>query len=61
MYIDGKLVDSTPLNLHQIHDSSERDLYIQGAINFLLENWDEPIDDQKLEPQFFIRGKSQFW
>jgi hypothetical protein len=54
MYIDGKLVDSIALNLGYIHNAKERQLYVQGAINDLMERWSDLIEDQKLQPEFYI-------
>ncbi len=60
MYINGKLVDSTVLSIRQIYDPAERELYIQGAVNHLLEEWNDLIEDQNLKPQFFIKGQFSF-
>lgn len=55
MYINGKLIDSALLSVHQFDGSPERDLYIQGGVNELLERWDKLIQLHDAEPQFFIR------
>lgn len=55
MYIDNKLVDSLPLSAHKIIDSTERELYIQGAINHLKEIWDDLVEDQELKSHFYIK------
>ena len=60
MYINGKLVERVPLSLYRIHNATERELYIQGAVNELREKWSNLIKDQKLEPQFFIKGEFPF-
>jgi hypothetical protein len=60
MFIDGKLVDTLPLSVHKINDYKEQDAYIQGAVNALLEKWNDLLEDQGLEPQFFIKGEFGF-
>jgi hypothetical protein len=55
MYLNNKLVDSTPLSLSKINNVEERKLYIQGAVNHLLERWDGLIEDQHLKHDFFTR------
>lgn len=60
MYINGKWVDSTPLSLCKIGDPEERQLYIQGAANDLMEKWEDLLEDQELEVAFFIRGQFRF-
>lgn len=61
MYIGDELVDSTMLSINKINDMREREWYIQGAVNELLEKWHDEIEDQGWKPQFFIKihnGKS---
>lgn len=60
MFIDGKLVDSSLLSLHKMNNNRERDDYIQGAVNELLENWSDLIEDQNLKPEFFIKSERSF-
>jgi hypothetical protein len=60
MYIDGKLVDSIALNLGYIHNAEERQLYVQGAINDLLERWDALLEEQELQPEFYITHRNFF-
>lgn len=60
IFIEGKLVDTVLLSVHKISDYKERKAYIQGAVNELLEKWEDLLDDQGLEPQFFIRGVFNF-
>jgi hypothetical protein len=60
MYIGDRLVDSSVLSLTNLNDSQQREWYIQGAINELLEKWDHLIKDQNLEVEFFIQGQLRF-
>lgn len=60
MYLDGKLVDASVLNIHRLGDERERELYIQGAVNELLEKWEDLIEDQNLEPRFYIKSQFSF-
>lgn len=60
MFIEGKLVDSSVLSLHKISDERERDWYIQGAVKDLLEKWEDLVQDQNLNVQFFISGDFRF-
>ncbi|HVF81297.1 MAG TPA: hypothetical protein VM884_05165 [Flavisolibacter sp.] len=57
MYIGDKLVDSSVLSLTKISDVQEREWYIQGAINQLLEHWSDLIKDQDPKVEFFIKGQ----
>lgn len=58
MYLNNKLVDSLPLSLAKISNDNERMLYIQGAINHLLEIWEDSIKEQQSQPNFYIRTTS---
>lgn len=60
MYIDGKLADSAPLSLSKITNGEEKELYIRGAVNHLLEKWDDLIEDQNFDPKFCIKGQFSF-
>lgn len=60
MYIDGKLVDSCLLSVHKIHDSQQREAYIQGATKALMEKWEKSIEDQKIKPELFVKGTFPF-
>lgn len=60
MFIDGKLVDSSLLSIHMMNNYKERDDYIQGSVNELLERWSDLIEDQNLVPEFFIMSKFSF-
>ena len=57
MYISEKLVESLVLSRTEIADLKERELYVQGAINELLEKWGDIINDQHLKAAFFIKGE----
>lgn len=39
-YINGNLIDTYPLALHRLADDKERQAYLQGVINHLLEQWE---------------------
>lgn len=56
MYINSTLVHSSVLSLTNMTDLKEREWYIQGAINELLEAWSELIENQNLKAEFFIKG-----
>lgn len=60
MFLDGKLVESVLLSVHKINNYFERDAYIQGAVNALLEKWDDLLEDHDMEPQFYIKGEFSF-
>ena len=60
MYFDGKLVDSIALNFGYINNAEERQLYVQGAINDLLERWDALLEEQESQPEFYITNLSLF-
>jgi hypothetical protein len=60
MFIDGKLIENVPLSVHKIRDYKERDAYIQGAMNELLEKWSDLLEAKNLEPQFYINGEFPF-
>lgn len=54
MFVDGKLIDTALLSVHKIQDAKEQEYYIQGAVNDLLEKWEDWLKDQNAKPQFFI-------
>ena len=60
MFIEGKLIESVPLSVHKISDYKEREAYLQGAVNELLEKWSNLLEDPNLEPQFYIVGEFPF-
>jgi hypothetical protein len=60
MYIDGKLLDTSFLSIQKITNLEERNLYIQGAVNDLLEKWSDLLEDQNLQPQFFVKADSYY-
>ena len=60
MYLDGKLVDASTLAIRRLGDERERELYIQGAVNELLEKWGDLIQDQNVAPQFYIKSQFSF-
>lgn len=43
LYVNNTLVDSTPLSLHHLNNEAERQAYIRGAINHLLELWEDDL------------------
>lgn len=55
MFIGDKLIEAVPLSVNKISDMREREGYIQGAVNELLERWDDVIAGQELQPEFFIK------
>lgn len=55
MFIGDKLIEAVPLSINKISDTRDRDWYIQGAVNELLEKWQVEIKKQDLKPQFFIK------
>jgi hypothetical protein len=57
MYIGDKLIDQTSLSYRAMHDHKLREAYVQGAINEILEKWEDQIKDHILKPQFYIKGK----
>jgi hypothetical protein len=59
MYIGDKLLDQRLLSYRAIQDETLRQAYIQGAINDMLEKWQDLIDDQQLKQQFYIKKVSQ--
>jgi hypothetical protein len=59
MYISDKLLDQRLLSYRAIQDETLRQAYIQGAINDMLEKWQDLIDDQQLKQQFYIKKVSQ--
>lgn len=58
MYLDGKLIDSSVLTKNKMADGQEWEWYVQGAVNELLERWDDRLQEQKLQPEFFIKVES---
>lgn len=60
MHINGKSVDSCFLSVHKIQETNERNTYIQGAINNLLEKWGDVIKEHNLKPEFYIKGNFPF-
>ena len=57
MYIDDKLVDQSILNSSAMQDIALREGYVQGAINHMLEKWDDLIKEYGLKPQFYLTNK----
>jgi hypothetical protein len=55
MYIGDKLVDQVVLSQTAMHNVEEREAYIQGAINDLLEKWEHLIQGDGQQPRFTIR------
>lgn len=60
MYLNEKVVDTSLLTIHKIGDKTEREHYIQGAVNALLEKWDDLIVEQDMKPRFYIKGPFPF-
>ena len=54
MYIGDKLIDKTILSYRAMNDQNLREAYMQGAIEELLEKWDDLIKNQDLKPRFDI-------
>lgn len=55
LYLNDKLVDTEPLNLTRLTDHKERDAYIQGAMNLLLEKWSNVLEEPDVEPRFVLK------
>ena len=55
LYLNDKLVDIEPLNLTHLSDNKERDGYIQGAMQLLLEKWDVALDEPGVKPRFELK------
>lgn len=55
MYIADKLVESCPLSIYKINNFKEREWYIQGAINELMEKWEDVLHDAEVKPEFYLR------
>ena len=57
MYIGDKLVDQTVLSYRAMQDQTLREAYVQGAINDMLEKWEDLIQEYQIKPQFYIKSK----
>lgn len=55
LYINDKLIDAEPLNLAYLNNDGERQTYIRGAMNHLLEKWSDVLEEQAVEPRFVIK------
>lgn len=55
LYLKDKLVDTEPLHLTHLTDHKERDVYIQGAMNLLLEKWRHVLEEADAEPRFVLK------
>lgn len=55
LYLNDKLVDIEPLNLTHLKESKERDGYMQGAMQLLLEKWSDALDEPGVEPRFELK------
>jgi len=58
MYIGDKQVDQIILSYRAMQDQTLREAYVQGAIQDMLEKWEDLIKESQLEPQFYIKSKT---
>jgi hypothetical protein len=57
LHIGDKVVDQTILSYRAMQDENLRDAYVRGAMNDLLEKWEDLIKDQDLPMKFYIKHK----
>lgn len=60
MYLGDKLIDHSQLSLEKIQQAGEREAYIQGAIQDMLERWSDELDAGEGVPQFYIKPAFPF-